>query len=54
MGPAAADGAVVDDRCRVHAIDGLWIADASVLPEPPAGFPQLIVIALAGRVASWI
>jgi choline dehydrogenase len=54
MGPAAADGAVVDDRCRVHAIDGLWIADASVLPEPPAGFPQLIVIALAERVASWI
>jgi choline dehydrogenase len=35
MGPAADSGVVVDHRCRVHGLDGLRVADASVFPQPP-------------------
>lgn len=29
--------AVVDDRLRVHGVEGLWVADASIFPTIPAG-----------------
>jgi choline dehydrogenase-like flavoprotein len=51
MGPDPRAGAVVDAAGRVHGVDGLLVADASVIPHPPAGFPQLITIMLAERVA---
>jgi len=54
MGPDPLDGAVVDTRCRVHGIEGLVVADASVIPEPPAGFPHVIVLMLAERVAAML
>jgi choline dehydrogenase len=52
MGPAPADGAVVDGSGRVHGVAGLAVVDASVIPEPPAGFPHLVTIVLAERLAS--
>jgi choline dehydrogenase len=54
MGPDPLDGAVVDTRCRVHGIEGLLVADASIIPEPPAGFPHVIVLMLAERVAAML
>lgn len=51
MGPSTADGAVVNQRGRVHGVDGLSVVDASIMPEPPSGFPHLITIMLAERVA---
>ena len=47
MGPDPAAGAVVDADGRVHGVDGLAVVDASIIPEPPAGFPHLITIMAA-------
>ena len=51
MGPSAADGAVVDADGRVHGVTGLAVADASVIPEPPSGFPHVITLMLAEHLA---
>ena len=37
MGPATDPRAVVDDRLRVHGIEGLRIADASIMPTLTSG-----------------
>jgi choline dehydrogenase len=51
MGPQPTDGDVVDEAGRVHGITGLSVIDASIIPEAPAGFPHLITIMLAERLA---
>jgi len=54
MGPSPDDGAVVDARGRVHGTDGLWVADASVMPTIPAANTNLSTIMVAERVAQWL
>jgi len=54
MGPADDDQAVVDQRCRVHGIADLLVADASVLPSQPSAPPSLTCVMLAERVAGWM
>jgi choline dehydrogenase len=51
MGPSPADGAVVDALGRVHGVPGLAVVDASIMPEPPSGFPHLITLMLAEHLA---
>ena len=51
MGPDPAARAVVDALGRVHGVEGLSVADASIIPEPPSGFPHLITIMLAEHLA---
>ena len=51
MGPSPEDGAVVDSLGRVHGVDGLSIIDASIIPDAPSGFPHLVTIMLAERLA---
>ena len=53
-GVSAEAGAVVDATGRVHGIDGLWVVDASILPGPPSGFPNLVTMAIADRTADMI
>ncbi len=47
-------GAVVDPRLAVQRVDGLWIADASVMPAVPRGHPNAVVAMIANRAAGWI
>lgn len=43
--------AVVDPRLRVRGLDGLWIADASVMPRIPTSNTQAPTVAIAERAA---
>jgi choline dehydrogenase-like flavoprotein len=51
MGPAGDPLAVVDPHLRVHGLDNLWVADASVLPVIPHATTNLAAI-LVGEVAA--
>jgi choline dehydrogenase len=52
MGVLPEDGAVVDAAGRVHGIDGLRVIDASIIPQPPSGFPNLVTMMVAARISS--
>jgi len=54
MGPDPASGAVVDDRARVHGIDNLRVADASIMPEIPSTNTNLPTLMIAERIAACI
>jgi choline dehydrogenase len=46
--------AVVDPQLRVHGIEGLRIADASVMPAVPSGNCHAGVVMIAERCARMI
>lgn len=46
--------AVVDPQLRVRGLEGLWVADASVMPTVPRGHPNAVVAMLAQRAAAMI
>ncbi len=50
----ADDRAVVDDRLRVHGVEGLRVADASVMPEITSGNTNAPSIAIGERAAAMI
>lgn len=54
MGDDPGHGAVVHPGGRVHGIEGLYVADASVMPEIPAANTNLPTIAVAERLSAWL
>ena len=52
MGRADDADAVVDPSCRVIGHDGLWVCDASVMPDLPRANPHLTIVAMAELFAS--
>jgi choline dehydrogenase-like flavoprotein len=48
------DGAVVDPRLRVRGVEGLWAADASVMPAITSGNIHAPVMMIAERAADMI
>ena len=54
MGADPDGGAVVDARGRVHGIEHLRVADASIMPTIPSANTNLSAIMVAERVASWL
>ena len=54
MGAVPDNGAVVDSAGRVHGVAGLYVVDASILPGPPTGFPHLVLLMMASRIADRI
>jgi choline dehydrogenase len=54
MGPATDPLTVVDQRCAVHGVDGLYVADASVMPTMVRANTNLSVIMIGERVAQML
>ena len=54
MGPDGDPGAVVDQYCRVHGIEGLRVVDASVIPSIPRANTNLTCIMIGEKVADWM
>jgi predicted dehydrogenase (TIGR03970 family) len=54
MGSAEDPLAVVDHRCRVHGIDGLWVIDGSVLPTITGRGPHASIAMLGHRAAEFV
>jgi choline dehydrogenase len=53
MGPSGDPFAVVDATGKVQGVDGLWVIDASIMPDIPSANPNLAVIMAAERCAAW-
>lgn len=54
MGVAADPDAVVDARGRVHGIENLFVADASIMPVIPRANTNIPALVVAERIASWL
>ncbi|MGZ3172352.1 MAG: GMC family oxidoreductase, partial [Croceibacterium sp.] len=54
MGAADDPSAVVGPDCRVRGIDGLWVADASIMPTIPQGNTNATAIMIGERASDLI
>jgi choline dehydrogenase-like flavoprotein len=45
---------VVDDNCKVHDVEGLYLAGSSVFPTTGHANPTLMIVALSIRLADWL
>ncbi len=54
MGPDGDPGAVVDQFGRCHAVAGLAVADASIMPTVPRANTNLTSIMIGERIGEWV
>ncbi|HKY55454.1 MAG TPA: GMC family oxidoreductase [Anaerolineales bacterium] len=54
MGPASDPTAVVDARGKVHGIDNLYVADASIMPIVPRANTNIPALVVGERIAAWL
>jgi choline dehydrogenase len=54
MGPVGDAGAVVDEYGRVHGVEALRVADASIMPNVPRANTNLTCIMIGERIAEWM
>ena len=51
MGPASDPMAVVDNNLKVHGIDNLYVADASIMPTIPHANTNVTSIMIGERLS---
>ena len=54
MGPAEDHGAVVDQFGKVHGVEGLRIADVSIVPDCPRANTNVIAMTIGERIADFV
>ena len=54
MGPVTDPEAVVDDRLRVHGIEGLRVADASIMPHITSANTNAAVLMIGEKAADMV
>jgi choline dehydrogenase len=54
MGPDGDRGAVCTPRGAVRGLENVRVADASLIPQAPRGFPMLPTIAIGEKVSGWL
>jgi choline dehydrogenase-like flavoprotein len=54
MGPASDSKAVVDQTLRVHGMENLWVADASIMPAVVHANTNLTCMMIGERAAAFI
>ena len=52
MGPNSDPAAVVDPKGKVHGLDNLYVADASIMPAVPRANTNLPTLMLAERIVA--
>jgi choline dehydrogenase len=54
MGPESDPTAVVDSRGKVHGMDNLYVADASIMPVVPRANTNIPTLVVGERIAAWL
>jgi choline dehydrogenase len=54
MGPESDPAAVVDGRGKVHGVDNLYVADASIMPVIPRANTNIPALVVGERIAAWL
>ena len=47
-------GAVLDPQCRVQGLDGLWVADGSIMPAATSRGPHATIAMIGHRAAELV
>ena len=54
MGPESDPAAVVDARGKVHGVDNLYVADASIIPVVPRANTNIPALVVGERISAWL
>jgi choline dehydrogenase len=54
MGRDGDDNAAVNGRGKVRGVEGLWVADASLMPTIPSANTNLASIMIGERMGEWL
>ncbi len=54
IGPDGDSMAVTDQHCRVRGVNGLWVADSSIMPQVTRANTNATAIMIGERVADWV